>query len=125
MRYPYNIEYYPPFPSGRISVRNDALGLASEQFDGLIDTGADATMIPLSVLEQIDARPLMEKRVRSHWGEWRQIEIFLVDIEFDGLRLPNLHVIGDDMGGDVILGRDVLNKLRILLDGPNKETQIR
>lgn len=125
MRYPYNTDYSPPFPSGRIAVRNDALELSSEQLDGLIDTGADATMIPVPVLEQVHARPLMEKRVRSHWGEWRQIEIFLVDLEFDGPRLPNIHVIGDEVGSEVILGRDVLNKLRILLDGPNKETQIR
>ena len=64
------------------------------------------------------------KRIRSHWGEWRQVLVFAVDIGIEDLRLPWIEVVGDDQGNEVILGRNILNRLRLLLDGPREELRI-
>ncbi len=40
------------------------------------------------------------------------------DPPIGGVTLPGTYVVGDEMGDEVILGRDVLNHLRITLDGP-------
>ena len=44
-------------------------------------------------------------------------------ILFDTIRLPDIEVVADDWGSNIIIGRNVLNKLHIQLDGP-KETAI-
>jgi hypothetical protein len=44
---------------------------------------------------------------------------------FDTIRLPNLEVIADDWGSKIIIGRDVLNKLHLLLDGPNETVKLK
>ena len=58
-----------------------------------------------------------EARIRSHWGEWRYVQTFTVDIGVSTLRLPAIEVVGDEEGDEIILGRNLLNKLRLLLDG--------
>ncbi len=50
--------------------------------------------------------------------------MFTVDIGIDQLCLPAVEVVGDERGNEIILGRNVLNKLRLLLDGPNALTKM-
>ena len=38
--------------------------------------------------------------------------------------LPSVIVVGDDQGSEVLLGRNVLNKLILLLDGQSRETEL-
>jgi hypothetical protein len=46
------------------------------------------------------------------------VNLFLVDVHIGENVLPHVQVVGDEVGDEVILGRDVLNKLKLLLDGP-------
>lgn len=46
------------------------------------------------------------------------MNLFLVDVHIGENVLPHVQVVGDEVGDEVILGRDVLNKLKLLLDGP-------
>ena len=59
-----------------------------------------------------------------HWGESQPVAVHLVDIEIDGHRLPGIEVIADDYSDQAILGRNVLNKLILLLDGAAPQTDI-
>jgi predicted aspartyl protease len=90
----------------------------------VIDTGADATIVPVSFLRQVAARRFFEATMRSQWGERRRVYLYLVDIQLETLTLPGIYVVGDDQGNEVILGRDVLNRLRVLLDGPRRVSQV-
>jgi hypothetical protein len=36
------------------------------------------------------------------------------------LTLSGIHVVGDELGDETVLGRNVLNRLRLLLDGPRE-----
>jgi predicted aspartyl protease len=83
-----------------------------------VDTGADGTLVPQSLVDEIGAPFVDDVRVRSHWGEWRNMQLFTVDIGIGGLRLPAVEVAGDDRGQEIVLGRNILNRLRLLLDGP-------
>lgn len=119
MKYPYDTRYEPPFPAVPISLVNKEESLTISVDDALLDTGADGTLVPIAHLQEILAPALTDARIRSHWGEWRIVQLFAVNIEFGDLSLTNMFVIGDEQGEDVILGRNVLNKLRLLLDGPS------
>jgi predicted aspartyl protease len=84
----------------------------------IIDTGADATIVPISALTRLSLRPFQSGFLRSAWGERRSIDLYLLDIQVADLTLPGVEVIGDEVGDELILGRNVLNKLILLLDGP-------
>ena len=57
-------------------------------------------------------------------GENRIVELFEIDLYLDEFMLPGIFVASNDVDGDVILGRNVLNRLVMLLDGHNGETEI-
>lgn len=124
MKYPYNKNYQPAFPSLEIVLHNSEDGLHTVVQNALLDTGADGTLVPITFLQDILAPALSDTRIRSHWGEWRPVQLFLVDIQLDNLKLPNIFVIGDEQGDEIILGRNVLNKLRLWLDGPANLTNL-
>lgn len=50
--------------------------------------------------------------------------MFAVDMGINDLRLPAIEVVGDELGSEIIVGRNVLNRLRLLLDGPRREVQV-
>ena len=124
MRYPYDTGYQPPFPVVRIVFHNSEEGLDSATQDALLDTGSDGSIVPIVYLRQILAPALTDTRIRSHWGEWRPVQLFVVDLKLDGLILPGIFVVGDEQGDEIVLGRNVLNKLRLLLDGPANLTEM-
>jgi len=89
-----------------------------------IDTGADGTIIPVRYLQEIGARRAFETGLRSQWGERRTVFLYLVDMQIDELALPGVYVVGDELGEEAVLGRNVLNQLRLLLDGPAALTRL-
>jgi hypothetical protein len=124
MKYPYNAAYEPPFPVVEVVLDNLEQGLQTNPVPALLDTGADGSLIPIAYLRQIRAPVLADTRIRSHWGEWRSVQLFMVDLIMDTIRFPSVFVVGDDQGDEIVLGRDILNKLRLLLDGPANTTDI-
>jgi len=74
------------------------------------------------VIHQIEGEAAT--RLRSHWGESRPVAVHMVDLEIAGQRLPAVEVVADDLGEDVLLGRNVLNKLILLLDGLRVQTDV-
>jgi len=88
----------------------------------LVDTGADGTFAPTSLIERLDIPILYMTNVRSHLGEHlHRVGVYKVDlILFGEIRLPNIDIVGDDWGTHIILGRNVLNKLRFDMDGPGQ-----
>lgn len=50
--------------------------------------------------------------------------VYLVDLEVAGQRLPAVEVVADNIGEDVLLGRNVLNRLILLLDGTARTTDV-
>ncbi|PKO22016.1 MAG: hypothetical protein CVU38_11630 [Chloroflexi bacterium HGW-Chloroflexi-1] len=82
------------------------------------------TLIPLTHLEQIGAPELDEAGLRSHWGDYTPMTTYLVDIQFSTGILPGIAVVGDLYGNEILLGRNVLNKMLLLIDGPCQITDV-
>jgi len=121
--YSYDSTYEPAVPVCEFVLHNVSTD-QSVTLTGIVDTGADATIVPVRYLQEIHARRIFEAGLRSQWGERRTIFLYIVDIQLNSLTLPGIYVVGDDLGDEVILGRDVLNHLRLLLDGPAQIAQL-
>lgn len=90
----------------------------------LVDSGADVTIAPTALLTSVGAEEIFSGHLRAHWGGRRPVTVSLVDLEIEGQLLPGIEVAGDEQGQDVLLGRNVLNKLVVLLDGPRRLTEV-
>ena len=118
----FDQSYDPPFPRLFVTLYTDSERLGP--LSALLDTGADATIVPTKLIEQIDAWESGWATMRSHFGESQPVQLYLIGIEIEQQGLSGLYVIGDDVGTDIILGRDALNRLAILLDGPQQRSEI-
>ncbi|MCB0082944.1 MAG: retroviral-like aspartic protease family protein [Caldilineaceae bacterium] len=118
MSHPYLNSYYPPMPALTITIFCPGESLRTGPLTAIVDTGADGSMIPQSLLDQVEAPFVDDARISSHWGEWRNVQIFTVDVEVNGYRFPAIEVVGDEEGSEIILGRSFLNKLHLSLNGP-------
>jgi predicted aspartyl protease len=118
----------PPAPILEIKLSPPREGMQTDSLVALIDTGADFTLVPLDWLLQIDAPEVRYAYLRGLWSEQRQATLYLVDLHFDSTVLPGIEVIGlehdEDDDQEIILGRNVLNKLILLLDGPSEQVDI-
>lgn len=120
----YDSRYDPALPV--LAIRLSAPGEAprGELLTAIVDTGADGTLVPTSYLELAEAIGVGDAILRSVLGEVREVHLFEVDLHLDALTLPGVLVAADDQGNEVLLGRNVLNKLILLLDGQSRQTDL-
>lgn len=116
--YPYSSEYLPAAPVVEIRLGTPGAELGSGFLEAFVDTGADATLVPMAHLRQAKAKKVDQAALRSQWGERRMVTLYAVALEINQYHFAAIRVVGDEIGNEVILGRSVLNHLRLLLDGP-------
>ena len=92
--------------------------------EAIVDTGADATIVPEVIAQQLRAIPLNPGQLETQWGDVHPVTIYLLDIEIGNQRLPGIVVAGDSETNEIVLGRNVLNKLPLFLDGPLQKTDV-
>lgn len=124
MPHPYDSTYALAFPILPVVVRELEGSVATSSLSALVDTGADITLVPVALLEEIGAEEIYVAHLRSHWGEARSVSVFLIDLEVMGHLLPAVEVVGDDHDNTILLGRNVLNKLILLCDGPRQQSDV-
>jgi hypothetical protein len=66
----------------------------------------------------------MGAHLRSPWGELHEVMLYLVDVLAGTVHLPGIEVAGDENAQEITLGRNVLNKLLLFLDGPQLYTDL-
>jgi predicted aspartyl protease len=121
---PYSQSYMPP--AAVIEIRLAAPGTAQTAgpFPALIDTGADASLVPKSILLSLGAPSLFEAHLRSPWGELHAVVMHLADVLIGSERFPAIELAANESDDEFILGRNVLNKLPLFIDGPQQVTQL-
>ncbi len=120
----YSADYVPLLPVLPVTSGYGGERPQIGPFDGIVDTGADATIVPEDIPQRLKATPLNPGQLETQWGDVHPVTIYLLDIEIDGHRLPGIIVAGDPESGEVVLGRSVLNTLALFLDGPGRQTDI-
>ncbi|MCA9974054.1 MAG: hypothetical protein KC425_27770 [Anaerolineales bacterium] len=121
---------FPPAPVIPIRLSSPGEPAAASEYPALLDTGSDFTLVPLRYLSTIQAPETRSAFVRGLFSERQLITLYLVDIHLEIGVLSGYEVIGVENTVDgftdeeIILGRNVLNRLHLFLNGPAAETHL-
>lgn len=93
--------------------------LKSSPIRALIDTGADKTEIPVTIQNRLDLKPHGEATVTYGNNVPIKKSTYFANVSFNGFNFEFIEVI-TAVRNFALLGRDVLNKLKVYCDGKNQ-----
>ena len=114
----YDPAYEPPAPILELTIRKTGRSAAEVTILALIDSGADATMIPITELQTIEARYVETRQMRGVTGMAYPVDLYLITVQIGPHAIPAVRAIAAAPDGEIIVGRDVLNQLVLTLNGP-------
>lgn len=125
------VPYLPEFlslsiPQAPIQVSSLGTKRWVGDFEAIIDTAAEITCLPEHVIKSIADLATFYNFIDVQWpsGKTTKQKTYLIHLKLDRCEVRNLEVIA--LEADVaIIGRDVLNKHKITLDGPNEISLIK
>lgn len=121
---PYSTAYFPPVPVLNVEISASEMDEWHGPFTAMVDSGADFTNVPMSLIELLQTRADREAVLRSQWQDRHYVEIHEVDIRIGTGILPSVEVAGDQTSSDILIGRNILNYLDIQLNGPQLELRL-
>jgi predicted aspartyl protease len=119
IRYAYNQQVIPPAPFVHVSVRPPFAGAVAIIVPAQIDTGADLSVIPGRLVEELQLVPLDSVSALGFGGHLLTLPTYLVELQIRELEPITVKALASHEEPYALLGRDVLNRFAILLDGPN------
>ena len=125
MNSPYDSSYVPPAPSIDIWLSGPGETFSVGPLRALVDTGADACVVPFAHLAPLRLPLASQRYLRGYAGDRRTVDVYLLDVGIGRLRLPGIETLADELGDEMIVGRNVLNKLTMILDGPRQTLEVR
>lgn len=111
-------EFDPPAPVAFVTLRNPDTRSGLDNVLMLIDSGADVTLIPKEVASQLGIVAATEAQYALEGFDGTQSVALAVRAELKFLRrtFRGQFLLTDKSIG--VIGRNVLNSLRLVLDGP-------
>lgn len=122
LSFDYDRHYIPAFPVVEMLVTGSDPGRV-RLVKGLIDSGSDATQLPLSLLRSVGAREIDRRWIQDLGGVRYRVAIYAVRLQLGELIMP-VEVIGREGIDEIVIGRDVLNQLIVILNGLANVTEI-
>jgi predicted aspartyl protease len=108
----------------KITIKNPYVPKKTNDLKALIDSGASRTVIPENLIKTLNLVPVRVIKVKGYKEGKQKHKTYFVDVEFKGYSFPNTEVIAVKRK-NVLLGRDILNKTILVLDGKNLSYDIK
>lgn len=124
IRYGYNAQVQPPAPFVLITLRNPAGGAEVRDVPAQIDTAADRTVVPQAVALALALHVWGQATVVGFGGPLVQTPLYAAELGVHTQPPAPVRVIASPSEPWVLLERDVLNRHRLLLDGPGLVREI-
>lgn len=122
--YEYDTSYSPfAIPRVEATFSNFARTCAKECDDVIPDTGADLTTLPIPDGRDIRLpdSPYLQSGLKGVVGPVVPTLIYRGHVQINGTSHPSLIQLAQT--AERLLGRDVMNRLRVTFDGPNNEVE--
>jgi len=124
LTYPYDETVSPALPVVEIEVEGYEANHQRQLVRAIVDSGSDGTALPRSVLIACGAAFRDTVRIRGVTGASRQVDRFLTRIHLGNLTIKGIFAVAISTEEEALLGRDVLNELAVILNGPAHVTEI-
>ncbi len=115
---PYNQTFEPPAPLLNITIFAPTNTHIRANVQALLDTGAEISVIPDVIIRHLALTPYAIMLVEAYDSRTRQLPLYAVTLEITGTRLSTVKMVTYSVD-HAILGRDVLNRFVVTLDGPH------
>ena len=114
----YDQSYDPSMPVVKLHLIAPESTHSGNPITALLDSGSDGSMMPIDKLDEIEALSVGTAIMSGIWGERRRVNTYLVTIQVANILIRGVRVAGVATGMDAILGRNVLNEMLLVLNGP-------
>ncbi|MGH7964082.1 MAG: retroviral-like aspartic protease family protein [Candidatus Binatia bacterium] len=114
----YDRTFTPPAPVADVTITHPVTGARSGVLRGKLDSGADVTVIPERLVAPLGLTPQRRIWLRSYDGTYAQRPVYYLRLNVVGFDLAAVRCVTTDRA-NVLLGRNVLNRFVIILDGKN------
>lgn len=123
IRYSYNTQITPPGPFVFVQLRHPQTESVLSGIPAQVDCAADRTVLPMSLVRQLQLVALDQIPAAGLGGRVEMATTHVVEIGVELLPLHTVEVLAANEPY-VLLGRDVLNRHRVVLDGPKQKMEI-
>jgi predicted aspartyl protease len=90
----------------------------------IVDSGADFTIVPLSIVTAMNLPVVGEANLVSQWQDRREVHVYQLDIKIGSGILSSVEIAGDPDSEELVLGRNILNDLDLRLNGPTLRVEL-
>ena len=118
IRYRYVNDINPPGPFVNVTLHCPQTGNRVPDQPAQVDTAADRTVLPGPLVRSLGLVEDGRLPFQGFAGDIVELPIFLVEVHVHDLPVVLVRAALGEAEPHILLGRDVLNMHRILLDGP-------
>ena len=119
IRYNYLAQLQPPAPFVYVTLRNPVNGAEQRDVPAQLDTAADRTLLPDALVQALALPQIGAISIGGVGGVTQRMPSYPVHVAIHNLAVQIVEVVASAGEPWVLLGRDILNAHRLLLDGPH------
>lgn len=111
-------QFQPPAPTAYVSLRNPSSGVVLPNIMMLLDTGSDVTLVPTDIARQLQVNISEDNqfKIAGYDGSIGVAPVVQLELVFCRRIFRGQFLLIDQQYG--ILGRNVLNAVPLVFDGP-------
>ena len=118
IRFNYVSQFQPPAPFVFVTLRNPVNGVEQQNVPAQLDTAADRTLLPGAVVQTLGLPQIGTIPIGGVGGFIQTMPSYPVQVAIQNQPAQTAEVVASDSESWVLLGRDISNGHRLLLDGP-------
>jgi hypothetical protein len=124
IRYAYVPQLEPPAPFIQVRLQNPVSGEEVADVPAQLDTAGDRTLIPATLAHRLGLPQLGTLTIGGVGGVHQTMPTYPLRLTIHDFPAQTIEAVASPGESWVLLGRDILNSHRLLLDGPQLALEV-